>query len=112
MAKIHDALTSEKEEDQHHDQCVAEVQEGGGCSCDVQFGDKEMNRVQKEIHCSTSASQEGTPPPMIILQLSKALKISETLLLGTLYNNLHWKYTNSGKGSSYGSSPFTVWLFA
>ena len=51
-----DALTSEKEEDQHHDQCVAEVQEGGGCSCDGQFGDKEMNRVQKEIHCSTSAS--------------------------------------------------------
>ena len=35
MARIHDALTSEKEEDQHHDQCVAEVQEGGGCSCDV-----------------------------------------------------------------------------
>ena len=88
-ARIHDALTSEKEEDQHHDQCVAEVQEGRGCSCDVQFGDKEMNRVQKEIHCSTSASQEGTPPPMIILQLSKALKISETLLLGTLYNKLH-----------------------
>ena len=56
MAKIHNVLTSEKEEDQHHDQCVAEVQEGRGCSCNVQFGDKEMNRVQKEIHCSTSAS--------------------------------------------------------
>ena len=91
MAKIHNVLTSEKEEDQHHDQCVAEVQEGRGCSCDVQFSDKEMNRVQKEIHCSTSASQEGTPPPMIILQLSKALKISETLLFGTRFNTFTLK---------------------
>ena len=91
MARIHNVLTSEKEEDQHHDQCVAEVQEGRGCSCDVQFGDKEMNRVQKEIHCSTSASQEGTPPPMIILQLSKALKISETLLFGTRFNTFTLK---------------------
>ena len=56
-----------------------------------------MNRVQKEIHCSTSASQEGTPPPMIILQLSKALKISETLPLGTLYNKLHWNTQTVGK---------------
>lgn len=59
--------SSEKEEDHHHNQCVAEVQEGGGCSCYGQFGDKEMNRVQKEIHRSTATSQEGTPPPVIIL---------------------------------------------
>ena len=108
MAKIHNVLTSEKEEDQHHDQCVAEVQEGRGCSCDVQFGDKEMNRVQKEIHCSTSASQEGTPPPMIILQLSKALKIRRNIVVRDTLQYLYTKNTQIlGKDLVTAVSPFT-----
>ena len=89
MARIHNALTVKKKEDRCHYHCVTEVQEGGGCSCDGQFGDKEMNGVQKEIHCSTSARQEGTPPPIVILQLIKALKISDILLFGTRINTLH-----------------------
>ena len=51
-------LTSEKEENQHHDKSVAEVQEGGSCASDRQLGDKEMDRIQEEIHCSTATSQE------------------------------------------------------
>lgn len=34
-----------------------------------------MNRVQEEIHGSTAASQEWTPPPVIILQINKSLKL-------------------------------------
>lgn len=56
--KITQELTSEEEENQHHDESVAKVQKGGGCSSDCQLSDKEMNRVQEEIHCSTAASQE------------------------------------------------------
>ena len=52
------ALTSEEEEDQHHDKGVTKIQEGGDCSSDRQFGEEEMDRIQKEIHCSTAASQE------------------------------------------------------
>ena len=51
-------LTSKEEENQHHDKSVAKVQKGGGCSSNCQLGDKEMNRIQEEIHCSTAASQE------------------------------------------------------
>lgn len=50
--------TSKEEENQDHDKCVAKVQKGRGCSSDCQFSDKEMNRVQEEIHCSTTTSQE------------------------------------------------------
>lgn len=61
-------LTSEEEENQHHDESVAKVQEGGGCSSDCQLGAEEMNRVQEEIHRSTAPSQERPPPPVIILR--------------------------------------------
>lgn len=69
-------LTSKEEENQDHDKCVAKVQKGRGCSSDCQFSDKEMNRVQEEIHCSTTTSQEWTPPPVIILQTKRTLRLS------------------------------------
>ena len=69
-------LTSKEEENQHHNKRVAEVQKGWGCSSDCQLRDKEMNRVQEEINCSTAASQEWTPPPVIILQINKSLRLS------------------------------------
>ena len=37
-----------------------------------------MNRVQEEIHCSTTACQEWTPPPVMILQMNRSLRLSRS----------------------------------
>ena len=68
-------LTGEEEENQHHNKSVAKVEEGGRCSSDRQLGNKEMNRVQEEIHRSTATGQERSPPPVIILQLNKTYRM-------------------------------------
>lgn len=57
----------EQEEQEHHDECVAKVEERGGGVLDWQFGHEVVAAVDEQIHCSESWSEERSPPPLIVL---------------------------------------------
>lgn len=63
--------SSEKEEKEHHNECVAKVQECAGGVVDLQLRRKVMTTVDEEIHGSEAAGEETSPPPMIILKKSQ-----------------------------------------
>lgn len=60
-------LTSQQEEKKHNDEGVTEIQEGTGCSMNLQLGHKIVNTVSKEVHRGETTGQERTPPPVVVL---------------------------------------------
>lgn len=60
--------TCEQEEAEHHDRCVTEVKEGGGCSLDIQLGYEVMDAVDCQIEGCEARGKETSPPPMIVLR--------------------------------------------
>lgn len=62
-------LTCEKEKDEDHNHRVAEVEDRASRSNDLQLREEVMHAVDKQIDCCEAAGQEGTPPPVIILDV-------------------------------------------
>lgn len=60
-------LTCEKEKDEDHNHRVAKVQDGASSSNDLQLREEVMHAVDKQVDRCEAAGQEGTPPPVIIL---------------------------------------------
>lgn len=60
-------LTREKEKDEDHNHRVAEVEDGAGSSNDLQLREEVMHAVDKQVGRCEATGQEGTPPPVIIL---------------------------------------------
>lgn len=58
--------TSQQEEKKHNDEGVTEIQEGTGCSMNLQLGHKIVNTVSEEVHRSETTGQERTPPPVVV----------------------------------------------
>lgn len=61
-------LTCEEEEDEHHDGGVTEVEDGAGGSYDLQLGEEVVDGVDKQVDGREATGQEGTPPPVVVLQ--------------------------------------------
>lgn len=60
-------LTCEKEKDKDHNHRVAEVQDGASSSNNLQLGEEVMYAIDKQVDRCEATGQEGTPPPVIIL---------------------------------------------
>lgn len=60
-------LTCEKEKDKDHNHRVAEVQDGASGSNNLQLGEEVMYAIDKQVDRCEATGQEGTPPPVIIL---------------------------------------------
>lgn len=56
-----------KEEAEHHDGGVTEVEEGGGPALDVQLGEEVVDAVAGQVEGREPAGQEAAPPPVVIL---------------------------------------------
>lgn len=63
-------LTCEKEKDEDHNHRVAEVEDGASSSNDLQLREEVMHAVDKQVDRCEATGQEGTPPPVIILDMS------------------------------------------
>lgn len=60
-------LTCEKEKDEDHNHRVAEVENGARSSNDLQLREEVMHAVDEQVDRCEATGQEGTPPPVIIL---------------------------------------------
>lgn len=60
-------LTCEEEEDEDHNQSVSKVEYGTGCSNYLQLWEEVVYSIDEQIDCGETASQEGTPPPVVVL---------------------------------------------
>lgn len=60
--------TCQDEEEEHHDEGVAEVEDGGHHSLDVELRHKVMDAVDEEVERGESRGEETTPPPVIVLE--------------------------------------------
>lgn len=60
-------LTCEKEKDEDHNHRVAEVEDGASSSDNLQLREEVVHAVDKQVHRSEATGQEGTPPPVVIL---------------------------------------------
>uniref|UniRef100_A0A182NAT5 Tox-SGS domain-containing protein n=1 Tax=Anopheles dirus TaxID=7168 RepID=A0A182NAT5_9DIPT len=56
----------EQEEQKHHDERVAKVQEGRGGVLDLQLGGEVVAAVHKQVHRGEAGRQERSPPPVVI----------------------------------------------
>lgn len=61
------SLTCEEEEDEDHNHSVAKVEDGAGSSNYLQLREEVMHSVDKQIDSCEAAGQEGTPPPVVVL---------------------------------------------
>lgn len=61
-------LTCEKEKDEDHNHRVAKVEDGAGSSNDLQLREEVVHAVDEQVDCCKATGQEGTPPPVIILE--------------------------------------------
>jgi len=65
----------QKEETEHHDARVTEIQEGRRRPLDVQLGEEVVDAVHGQVERSKTTCQEAAPPPMVIL--STQVEITE-----------------------------------
>lgn len=91
-------LTCEEEEDQDHNQSVAKVEDGAGRSNDLQLREEVMHSVDEEIDSGEAAGQEGTPPPVVILETyyHRHIKIQEWWPDSSALNSLITNFTYVG----------------
>lgn len=68
LRSVPSPLTCEEEEDEHHDGGVTEVEDGAGGSYDLQLGEEVVDGVDKQVDGREATGQEGTPPPVVVLQ--------------------------------------------
>ena len=61
-------LTCKQEEDKHHNEGIAKVEESAGESLNLQLGHVVMYTVDEEIHGGEATGQERAPPPVIVLK--------------------------------------------
>lgn len=59
--------TGQQEEQEHHDQRVAKVQEGRGGVLDLQLGGEVVATVDEQIDRRKAGCQERSPPPVVVL---------------------------------------------
>jgi hypothetical protein len=59
--------SGEKEEEEHHDERVAKVQESARSVVDLKFRRKVMTTVDEEIDGGEATGEETSPPPVIVL---------------------------------------------
>lgn len=60
--------TCQDEEKEHHDEGVAEIEDGGHHTLNVELRHKVMDAVDEEVECGESRGEETTPPPVIVLK--------------------------------------------
>ena len=59
--------TGQQEEQEHHNQSVAEVEEGRGRILNLQLRGKIVTAVHEQIDGGEAGSEERSPPPMVVL---------------------------------------------
>ena len=60
--------SSQQPEGEDHQACVAEVQQNWHEFCDFQLGDEVKDGIGQHVHCGTTAHDEASPPPPVVLQ--------------------------------------------
>ena len=73
--------TCHEAEHEHKDGGVAEVENGGHDSADVQFGSEEVDAVRIQVNRREAGRQERTPPPVVVL----AKQICPCHIIGELF---------------------------
>jgi len=63
-------ITSEKEEEEAHDESVSKVEERADKSFNLELGGIEVDAVDEEVDGCESTSHERPPPPVIVLTAS------------------------------------------
>ena len=79
------SLTSQQEEQEHHDRGVAEVEEGRSGSLDLQLCQKVVDAVTKQVERCASAGQKAPPPPVVVLMKHKMNSVAYHPIQGFIY---------------------------
>lgn len=68
-------LTCEEEEQEHHDDGVAKVEERRHEARDVQLGHKVVNAVYEQVERGEPRSEVTAPPPVVVLDMAGRVQV-------------------------------------